>query len=171
MPICIHPGYLWWYSARSAVLFMLELSRLQLLSLLFLHPSLYCAGSNTNSAAAQPNPTASSIVLPLKGTLSINRTSTPQGGQTSRPFFYLIIAALTLSGPCVGQVDLFTKCRTQSSDMMMQRERLERQWTQSAAAVLLELPKGQRIYSAALFDRCSMLMKQLWSIMSFLNQA
>lgn len=40
----------------------------------------------------------------------------------------------------------------------MQRERLERQWTQSAAALLLELPKGQRIYAAAIFDRCSIFV-------------
>lgn len=35
----------------------------------------------------------------------------------------------------------------------MQRERLESQWAQSAAALLLELPKGQRLYTAAMFDR------------------
>lgn len=35
----------------------------------------------------------------------------------------------------------------------MQRERLESQWAQSAATLLLELPKSQRLYTAAMFDR------------------
>ncbi|KAL3135934.1 hypothetical protein ABBQ32_006979 [Trebouxia sp. C0010 RCD-2024] len=33
------------------------------------------------------------------------------------------------------------------------RERLESQWAQSAATLLLELPKSQRLYTAAMFDR------------------
>jgi len=37
----------------------------------------------------------------------------------------------------------------------MQRERLEAQWAQSVAALLLELPKSQRAYTAATFDRCT----------------
>ena len=45
-----------------------------------------------------------------------------------------------------------------SFNMAMQRERLESQWTQSAAALLLELPKGLRIYTAAIFDRYSIFV-------------
>ena len=37
--------------------------------------------------------------------------------------------------------------------LCLQRERLEAQWAQSVAALLLELPKGQRAYTAATFDR------------------
>lgn len=37
---------------------------------------------------------------------------------------------------------------------VLQGSRLEAQWAQSAAALLLELPKGQRGYQAVIFDRC-----------------
>ena len=36
---------------------------------------------------------------------------------------------------------------------MLQGAKLEAQWAQSAAALLLELPRGQRGYQAAMFDR------------------
>ena len=39
------------------------------------------------------------------------------------------------------------------SACIVQRDRLEKQWSQSAAALLLELPKGQHAYTVATFDR------------------
>ena len=39
-------------------------------------------------------------------------------------------------------------------DFRLQGKRLEAQWAQSAAALLMELPKAQRGYQAAMFDRC-----------------
>ena len=38
-----------------------------------------------------------------------------------------------------------------------QGKRLEAQWAQSAAALLMELPKAQRGYQAAMFDRCDIV--------------
>lgn len=51
-----------------------------------------------------------------------------------------------------------------SCNMMMQKERLERQWTQGAAALLLELPKSQRIYATAIFDRSAACLQYASSI-------
>ena len=36
---------------------------------------------------------------------------------------------------------------------LTQKEKLEGQWAQSSAALLLELPKSQRAYAAQIFDR------------------
>ena len=44
-------------------------------------------------------------------------------------------------------------CNLYFEVLFMQRERLEAQWAQSVAALLLELPKVQRAYTAATFDR------------------